>query len=191
MRDNLPLWSVLFGSNTIKPMVCCYEVAARIPHYRHIEFLESFNDVLAEASLIGKRVAGVVNAAVDAAAHVPGAWSVSRKRNTHPTPAARRLSWSLLSKSSIDVVVNLSNLVRGMYSDRRRLALFDLGEACHDDEGERGRRLKIELCGVSEENFTCKFKSHDDSGLIFAMSLKASWRSCAPPARRRCQRQIG
>jgi len=116
-------------------MVCGYKVSARIPHYRHIEFLESFNDVLAEASLIGERVAGIVNAAVDAAAHVPGAWSVSRKRNTHPTPAAGRLFLSLLSESSIDIVVDLSDLVRRMYSDGRRFALLNLGEACHDDEG--------------------------------------------------------
>ena len=115
-------------------MVCGYKVSARVPHYRHIEFLKSFDDVLTEASLIGKRVAGVVNAAVYAAAHVPGAWSVSRKRNTHPTPGAGRLFGSLLSESSIDVVVNLRDLVRGMYRDGRRFALFNLSEACHDDE---------------------------------------------------------
>jgi hypothetical protein len=91
---DLPLWSVLFWSNTVEPMVCGYEVSARIPHYRHIEFLERFNDVFAETSLIGQRVAGVVNAAVDATAHVPGARLVSRKKKacTHTTPGTGRLS---------------------------------------------------------------------------------------------------
>jgi hypothetical protein len=60
-------------------MVGRYKIAARVAYDWHIEFLEGFNDVFAEASLIRQRIAGVIYAAIDAAAHMPGAWLVSRE----------------------------------------------------------------------------------------------------------------
>lgn len=59
-------------------MIGCYKIPTRISHHRYLELFESLNDVFAEASLIREGIARVVDAAIYAAAHVPGAWLVSR-----------------------------------------------------------------------------------------------------------------
>ena len=62
---------MVLGSYTVKPVVCGYEVAAGISDNRTVEFLESFNDVLAKAICVSEGVSWVVNAAIDAPSHVP------------------------------------------------------------------------------------------------------------------------
>jgi hypothetical protein len=46
------------------------EVASGIPDDRDIEFLQCTEDILSEAILVRQRVTGVIDAAVDASAHV-------------------------------------------------------------------------------------------------------------------------
>lgn len=62
-------------------MVRGAKVAAGVPHDGDVELLHGLDDVLAEAALVGEGVARIVDAAVDASAHVPrdglvseGAW---------------------------------------------------------------------------------------------------------------------
>ena len=60
-------------------MICRSKVAAGVPHNGHVELLQRLDDVFAETVLVRQRVAGVVDAAIYAAAHVPGTWLVSRE----------------------------------------------------------------------------------------------------------------
>lgn len=53
-------------------MIRSDKVTTRISHNGAVEFLHGLDDIFAETILVGEGVAGVVDAAVDAAAHVPG-----------------------------------------------------------------------------------------------------------------------
>jgi len=70
MAGHAPLWPVGFRTNAIKPVICGDKVAAGVANNGDPEFLERFNDILAEAVFVGQRVAWVVDAAVDAPAYV-------------------------------------------------------------------------------------------------------------------------
>ena len=60
------------GADSIHPAIRRAEVTTRVSDYRRVQFLQGLDDVLAEAILIGQRVARVVDATVDAATHMPG-----------------------------------------------------------------------------------------------------------------------
>jgi hypothetical protein len=67
----LPSRPVLPRTNTIQPMVGSDKITTWIPYDRYIKIFECIDNIFAEAVLVGKRVARVVNAAVDASSHVP------------------------------------------------------------------------------------------------------------------------
>ena len=67
----LPRGALVLGTDTIEPVVGSAEVASRIPNDGDVEVFQGSEDVLPEAILVGQRVTGVVDAAVDASAHVP------------------------------------------------------------------------------------------------------------------------
>ena len=69
-RDK-PCWSLVFGANTIEPVVSCAKVTAGIPNDGDVEPLQRLQNIRAEAILIGQWVARIINAAIDAASHVP------------------------------------------------------------------------------------------------------------------------
>lgn len=52
-------------------MIRSNKVTTRISHNRTVELLEGLNDILSETILIRQGISGVVDAAVDAATHVP------------------------------------------------------------------------------------------------------------------------
>lgn len=52
-------------------MIRSNKVTTWISHNRAVELLEGLNDILSETILIGQGISGVVDAAVDAATHVP------------------------------------------------------------------------------------------------------------------------
>lgn len=68
----LPLWPILLGPDAIQPMIRSDKVAARVSDYGNIQIFHGVDYVGSEAIRVGQLVAGVVDAAVDAAAHVPG-----------------------------------------------------------------------------------------------------------------------
>jgi len=70
--EMLPLRPILLGPNTIQPMIGGNEIATGIPDYWNIQVLHGLDDILPEAVVIGQWVARIVDATVDAAAHVPG-----------------------------------------------------------------------------------------------------------------------
>jgi len=53
-------------------MIRSDKVTTGISHNRAVELLHGLDDILSETILVGERVAGIVDAAVDAATHVPG-----------------------------------------------------------------------------------------------------------------------
>ena len=67
----LPRGSLVLRTNTIKPVIGSAEVSSRIPNNRNVELFQRAHDVLSETILVGQRVTGVIDAAVDASAHVP------------------------------------------------------------------------------------------------------------------------
>lgn len=67
----LPRWPLILRTDTIKPVIGSAEVASRIPNDRNVEILQRGEDILSKAILVGQRVTGVIDAAVDAPAHVP------------------------------------------------------------------------------------------------------------------------
>lgn len=64
------LGSVLAGADAVLPVVGGAEVTAGVADHGAVQLLEGLDDILAVAVLVGERAAGVVEAAVDAAAHV-------------------------------------------------------------------------------------------------------------------------
>jgi hypothetical protein len=105
-------------------MVGCDKIPAWISHNRNIEIFESVDDIFAEAVLIGERITGVVNAAVNASSHMPVIW-VSEHGCEIGVPTR------LLGETSIYVVVYLCNFVRRMNGDGRSFILLDAGECRH------------------------------------------------------------
>ena len=84
MKSSVPTWlvsmerqarsslrgPVVLGPDPVLPAVVGDEVAAGIAHDRGPELADQLGDVAAEAVLVGGRVVGLVDAGVDAAAHV-------------------------------------------------------------------------------------------------------------------------
>ena len=58
------------GPDAVLPAVAGDEVAAGVAHDGHAQLARQLEDVAAEAVLVGRRVAGLVDARVDAPAHV-------------------------------------------------------------------------------------------------------------------------
>lgn len=67
----LPGGTLVLRTDTIEPVISSAEVAARITNDGNIEVFQRAENVLAEAVLVGEWVTGVIDAAVDASAHVP------------------------------------------------------------------------------------------------------------------------
>ena len=67
-----PCRTLIFGSNTVFPVVAADEVAARVTHRAIIQFAQRRKDIPAQALSIGVRRFRFVDAFVNAAAHVFG-----------------------------------------------------------------------------------------------------------------------
>jgi hypothetical protein len=60
-----------------------------------------------------------------------GGW-LAEKKHAYPNAIRKVSILNLLGKPSIDVVVDLSDLVGRMNSNGRCFTVFDLGKGCHD-----------------------------------------------------------
>jgi hypothetical protein len=110
------------------PMIRSDKVTTGISHNRAVEILHGLDDILSETIFIGERVAGVVDATVDAATHVSRDCPLSL---VHVNIHWRKRQQDILGEAAIGVVFDLGELVRGIDSNDWLLAIRDLGEARH------------------------------------------------------------
>jgi hypothetical protein len=109
MKSNSPSRSLLPRPNTIKPMIRSNKVTTRISHNRTVELLEGLNDILSETILVRQGISGVVDAAVDAATHVPV------PRMSGCDSSAEGEAGDLLCETAIDVILDLGDDGAGVY----------------------------------------------------------------------------
>lgn len=101
-------------------MVSGDEVAAGVADDGDVEVLESVDDIGAEAVGVGQGVSGIIDAAVDAAAHVPGDCQYDARADglgrdgkvvlRHEGTAASCKPWSVFSLSVSGVATNTKTL---------------------------------------------------------------------------------
>lgn len=68
------------GADAVQPVVAAEKITARIAHDGEIEFLQRGQDIAAQAVRVGVRGSRLVDAAIDAAAHVFGKAAKEQRR---------------------------------------------------------------------------------------------------------------
>lgn len=112
------------------------EISSRVANDGTIQLLHSLDNVLAEAVFIRERIAWVIDAAVDAAAHVSRSVSISpHVQNIFFFSVAVGKRTCVLCETSIDIVVDLGHLVCWIDGDGRWFSVRNLAESRHGCSG--------------------------------------------------------
>jgi hypothetical protein len=144
----LPGGTLVLRTDTIEPVISSAEVAARIPNDGNIEVFQRAENVLAEAVLVGEWITGVIDAAIDASAHVPienglvpcsilrrvlNRAKVKQAGSSTGIASAMAKRHDSLSKAGIDIGIDLRNATGRVDGDDRGLMVLELSERSHDD----------------------------------------------------------
>lgn len=121
-----PLGSILTRPDAILPVVRRHKVASRIPDHGDVELTQGGEDVLPETVLVGERTPGLINASVDATAHVSKVVSQPASQLCDELHCV-----FLLSKPSICHGINLRQTLCGIYLDERGFVPDDFCEGRH------------------------------------------------------------
>jgi hypothetical protein len=102
--------ALLLGANAVKPIIAAEEVAARVAHDGVLLFAQRGQHISAQAVFVGQRGGGVIDAFIDAAAHLLGKAAKEQGRDFRNGAVGVQINLCCIAHSYVLTILKLRQI---------------------------------------------------------------------------------